>query len=165
MCREYNFKGVLVGTTNEETGKPCSIPKVCEGKMLQTTYIEQEKFFEYAKRSKFSFLPQVYDASPRVATQALTMDLPVLMNRNIAGGWKYVNKQTGEFFNDMSDFRSSLDRLMANIDAGQYSPRKWVFEHYGKERAGLRLMGFIEQHFSDRVTLPTGTKWLYPAGV
>ena len=34
------------------------------------------------------------------AMQALALDVPLLMNRNIIGGWKYVNEKTGEFFND-----------------------------------------------------------------
>ena len=39
---------------------------------------------------RFAYIPQVHDASPRVTTQALMNDVPLLMNRNIMGGWKYV---------------------------------------------------------------------------
>lgn len=58
----------------------------------QTVYLDQNAFFGYLKQSRFSFLPQVHDASPRVSTQALSHDVPVLMNKNIKGGWKYVIK-------------------------------------------------------------------------
>ena len=41
--------------------------------------------------------------------QALALDVPLLMNRNIIGGWKYVNEKTGEFFNE---FLSSVVMLV-----------------------------------------------------
>lgn len=164
MCGEYNMKGVLVATKDKQDQKACSIPKVCEGKIIQTKFLDQGQFFSYAKQSKFVFLPQVYDASPRVSTQALALDVPVLMNWNIAGGWKYVNEKTGEFFHDMSDFRESLDRIMQSIAAGKYEPRKYIFQHYDDQNSGTRLKQFVEENFADRVTLPLGTRWLLPSG-
>ncbi len=41
--------------------------------------------------------------SPRVITEALLTDLPILVNENILGGWKYVNEKTGVFFRDEHD--------------------------------------------------------------
>merc|ERR1711948_193934 len=99
----------------------CSIPPSCNGKMIQTTFLSQEEYFNYLKQSRFAFLPQVHDASPRVITQALSLDIPLLMNDNIIGGWKYLNHKTGEFFHDMSDFRASLKRILRNADIPYYS--------------------------------------------
>ena len=39
------------------------------GKILQTTFLDQRDFYGYLKQSRFSFLPQIHDASPRVASQ------------------------------------------------------------------------------------------------
>ena len=41
MCGEYNLKGVLVATKSKDGRKACTIPKSCEGKMVQTTFLTQ----------------------------------------------------------------------------------------------------------------------------
>lgn len=164
MCGELDMKGVLAATMDKQGKKACSIPASCKGKITQTKYLDQGKFFDYVKHSKFVFLPQIFDASPRVSTQAMALNVPVLMNQNIAGGWKYVNEQTGQFFHDMSDFREKLAILMQNIDEGQYKPREWVYEHFDDNNSGKKLKNWVEQHFADRCTLPAGTELLFPAG-
>ena len=54
-------------------------------------------------KCKFLFLPNIRDASPRVLTEALVVDVPVLVNKKIYGGTKYVNENTGELFSDEKD--------------------------------------------------------------
>jgi hypothetical protein len=161
MCGEYNLRGVLVATKSKDGKKACSIPKSCEGKMLQTVYLNQQDYWDYLQQSRFAFLPQVHDASPRVSTQALALDIPLLMNKNIAGGWKYMNEKTGESFHDMSDFRKKLETILRNSDVpNHYEPRRWVRENYGDVKSGKRLLKFVKDNFADRVKLPGGTKWL-----
>jgi len=164
MCGEFQMTGVLVATKDKQDRNRCRIPKSCEGKVVQTTYLErQDRFFTYVKQSKFLFLPQVHDASPRVATQALALNTPVLMNRNIIGGWKYLNPKTGESFNDISDFRDALGRLRHNVRVGGvYEPRKYVTAHYGDDNSGARLKKWVEDNFADRIRLPPGTTHLFP---
>ena len=150
-------------TKDKQNKKRCSIPKSCEGKMVQTTYLErQDDFYSYVKQSRFLLLPQVHDASPRVASQALALDTPLLMNRNLIGGWKYLNEKTGEFFHDMSDFRESVQRLLRNVEAGNvYEPRKWVTDNYGSEISGAKFKKWIDDSFRDRVKLPENTRLLF----
>merc|ERR1712039_718012 len=164
MCGEYNLRGVLVATKDKPGKRACSIPDACQGKMIQTSYLQdQRKYFDYLKRSRFAFLPQIHDASPRVSSQALSLDVPILMNYYILGGWKYVNDKTGEFFHDMSDFRQQLTKILKNSEIpGRYEPRKWVLENYDNVNSGKRLLEFVQRHFSDRVKLPKGTKLLLP---
>lgn len=162
MCEEYNMTGVLVATRAKQGKKKCKIPKACKGKMLQTRFLDQAEYFNYLHQSRFAYVPQIHDASPRVTTQALMHDVPMLMNRNIMGGWKYLNNKTGEFFNDMSDFRASLEKIMSNLD--NYTPRKYVQENFGDVIAGRRLKRFIKKNFKDRVKLPKGTQLLMPTG-
>jgi hypothetical protein len=69
--------GVLVATKTKDGKIACKIPKSCEGKIVQTTFLNQGDYFDYVKQSRFQFLPQVHDASPRVAAQALAHDLSV----------------------------------------------------------------------------------------
>uniref|UniRef100_A0A7S4RY77 Uncharacterized protein n=1 Tax=Alexandrium monilatum TaxID=311494 RepID=A0A7S4RY77_9DINO len=162
MCGEFKLTGVLVATKDKANRLAYSIPEVCKGRMIQTTYLaRQSDYFNYLKQSRFAFLPQIHDASPRVSTQALAHDVPILMNYHILGGWKYVNNMTGEFFHDMSDFRQALQKLLKNSEIPhRYEPRRWVFENYGSDRSGERLLEFVKKHFSDRVKLPKGTKRL-----
>lgn len=163
MCGELAMTGVLVATKDKQDKKACSIPKSCDGLITQTTYLDQDKFFSYVRQSHFQLMPQVHDASPRVATQALALNVPLLMNSHLIGGWKYLNEKTGEFFSDISDFRESAQRILRNAKAGGvYEPRKWVTEHYGDAISGARLKKFIEDNFKDRVALPRGTKLLFP---
>jgi hypothetical protein len=48
-----------------------------------------------------------------------------MMNRHIAGGWKYVNDQTGVFFDGADDFWPALERMRALRAAGKLRPREW----------------------------------------
>jgi hypothetical protein len=161
MCGEYKLRGVLVATKDKQGRKACSMPPSCAGKMTQTTFLTQPEYFNYLKQSRFAFLPQVHDASPRVSTQALSLDVPVLMNWHIQGGWKYVNNNTGEFFHDIHDFRQSLERILRKADTpGGYEPRKWVLANYGNPHSGKRLLKFVQDNFLDHVKLPKRTKLL-----
>lgn len=45
------------------------------------------------------------------------------MNKNILGGWKYINQYTGEFFSDSTDVVTAFQKLQANGD--QLTPREW----------------------------------------
>ena len=142
--------------------RKCKIPAVCEGKVTQTFFLGQSEFFDYLKRSEFLFLPQVHDASPRVATQALALNIPLLMNYNLMGGWKYLTERTGEYFHDLSDLRDAIGRLKAN--KARYDPRKFIDETGGDEVAGPILLKFVLDNFSDKIKLPEGTTRLYPSG-
>uniref|UniRef100_A0A7S4JMQ7 Uncharacterized protein n=1 Tax=Odontella aurita TaxID=265563 RepID=A0A7S4JMQ7_9STRA len=161
MCSdEFDLRGVLVGTRDKQDKVRCAIPPQCEGKMTQTSMMTQDKYFDYMRRSRFTFLPQVYDASPRVATQSLCLDVPLLMNKHILGGWKYVNEETGEFFSDMTDLRDSIHRILDNVKKRQYHPRRWVKANYGNEHAGVVLLNWVKEHFADRIEIPEGTNYL-----
>ena len=150
------MSGVLLVTKDEASGKTCDIPVACKGKVLQTPFLPKGQILDYMRQSRFLFLPQVWDASPRVATEAMTLNVPLLMNENIVGGWKYINGETGEFFHDHLDLRESVEHLMANLRG--YEPRKYVLENYGDQNAGAQLRKFVEENFGDRVDLPPGTQ-------
>ena len=95
------------------------------------------------------------------------MNIPLLMNRNIMGGWKYLLEgETGEFFHDMSDFKKSLRRILDNTRGGNspYKPLEFVKKNYGNANSGQRLFDFVKQHWGDRIKFPPGTKLLMPTG-
>mmetsp|Transcript_20654 Transcript_20654/g.44882 ORF Transcript_20654/g.44882 Transcript_20654/m.44882 type:complete len:170 (-) Transcript_20654:41-550(-) len=139
----------------------------CHGKMVQTTFLNQGDFFGYLSKARWAFLPQVCDASPRVSTQAMSMNVPMLMNRNIMGGWKYlVPGETGESFHDMSDFKDSLRRILDNTRGknSPYKPLEFVKNNLGNVESGERLLSFVVKHWGDRIKFPPGTSGLIPSG-
>lgn len=90
-------------------------------------------------RAKFLFVPNIDDASPRVLTEALALDVPVVVHREIIGGWKYVNAFTGVFFDGQDDLvdsvRSCIERAM--------KPRRWFEANFGPYHAGTRLLDLL----------------------
>ncbi len=87
--------------------------------------VERTDFMKTIDRAEFFFLPNLSDASPRVAAEALCRNTPLLMNYHIAGGWKYINEQTGVFFYGVDDFLPAVERLRALKAAGKLRPRAW----------------------------------------
>lgn len=161
MCSEMNFTGVVLGIV-DSNGNSCEIPPSCQDKVFTAQYVNYFEAMNFMRQSKFLFLPQVYDASPRVAVEAMSLNVPLLMNNKIVGGWKYINEQTGEFFNDnMSDFRMSVAKLVSKLDS--YAPRSYVELNYGKQKAGNKLRAFVEDNFSNRVNLPKNCQLLIPS--
>ncbi|MFF4849600.1 hypothetical protein [Streptomyces sp. NPDC001194] len=85
------------------------------------------------------FVPAVLDASPRVLAEALCLDVPVVVNRAILGGWQYVNPFTGVFFDGEDD---AVAAVRAVLDARQ-RPRAWFAAHHGPARAGARVLRLL----------------------
>eukprot|EP00804_Cyclotella_cryptica_P000905 CCRYP_001143-RA/>CCRYP_001143-RA protein AED:0.06 eAED:0.06 QI:192/1/1/1/0.5/0.66/3/41/472 len=168
MCSpEFNVTGVLVANKNKANTKACTIPESCRGKIVQTTFLDQNKFFDYLSKSRWVFVPQICDASPRVSTQALSMNLPLLMNKNILGGWKYlIPGETGEFFNDATDFKDSLRRILENTRGAtsSYQPLGFIKKNFGNANSGPRLLEFVLEHWGHIVHFPEGTTALFPTG-
>ncbi|MFE6834123.1 hypothetical protein ACFVFI_04670 [Streptomyces sp. NPDC057705] len=96
------------------------------------------------------FVPAVLDASPRVLAEALCLDVPVVVNREILGGWQYVNPFTGAFFDGEDDV---VKTVRAVLGGGQ-RPRAWFSAHHGPARAGarvLRLLRTLDDSLPDRL--------------
>ncbi len=69
--------------------------------------------------------PNVHDASPRVLVEALSLNVPILVNRHILGGWKYVNGQTGAFFDNEENVVQMFSEIRAKQDRAELRPRQW----------------------------------------
>ena len=61
-------------------------------------FLPWNEFVEHMGRCTHMFNPSFADASPRVVVEALSLDMPVLLNADILGGWKYMNSDTGATF-------------------------------------------------------------------
>ena len=139
MCREFGLKGLIVGREG------CGLEKEYGDKLEVVGWLDWHVLQEKMRASKILFVPNVYDASPRVVAESIIKDLAVLMNRNILCGSKYITYETGELFTDESDIRPALTSLLNK----QYkiSPKKWWGENYSQEKSQKALREFLDRSF------------------
>ena len=153
MCNKFHLKGLLIGRIN------CKIPKGCHQLMELTDFLEYSKFIEQYNKCRFVFVPNKLDASPRVMTEAICFNLPVLCNYNITGGWKYVTPESGEFFNkEPNDFETALNTLLKNFN--KYKPREFYMREFNEEKMGKQLLDFCVK--TTGWTKPADVKYLVP---
>ncbi|AQZ61716.1 unnamed protein product [[Actinomadura] parvosata subsp. kistnae] len=86
-------------------------------------------------------VPAVLDASPRVLAEALCLDVPVVVNRSILGGWKYVNAFTGVFFDGADDVVQAVTAACS----GTRRPRAYFTAHHGPLRAGAAVLAVLRR--------------------
>lgn len=139
MCFEFGLKGLIVGREN------CGLEEQYGDKLEIVGWQDWHKLQEKMRESKFLFVPNIFDASPRVIAECITKDLAVLINRNILCGSKYVTYETGELFSDETDIRMALTNLLNK----QYkiSPKKWWRENYSQEKLQKILRDFLAKSF------------------
>ncbi len=149
LCEKFKLKGLLIGREG------CELPEKCKPYLTTTGWVEYEDVIKLYRKCKFLFLPNTRDASPRVITECMSLNLPCIMNANIVGGWKYINNtdnvNTGEFFNDEKDLEISLKKLLDNFD--KYQPRQFILDNYGPINSGIKLRNFLFEYFGDRLNI------------
>jgi hypothetical protein len=128
LCEELRMRALVVGAP------PVALPGVtCVGALPWPDLLG------HIARARLVFAPNADDASPRVLAEALCLDTPILVHRDILGGWHYVNAFTGAFFEGEHDVVAGARACLAI--AG--SPRRWFRAHHGPYLAGQRLLGLL----------------------
>lgn len=141
MVNEYKLKGLCVGRIG------CDLSMYDFGSNITITdFLPYNELQQKMRESRFLFLPNIYDASPRVIAECLIKDVPVLMNQSIICGFKYINKQTGEFFIDEHNIRNALDNIFVNK-----SPRKWWSENHSRDINSKKLRDFLYTQYPEIV--------------
>ena len=105
--------------------------------------------------SRCLFVPNVYDASPRIMAEALCLDVPLLVNQEIFGGWHYVNHSSGQFFVDESNV---LEAGCSILESDSLEPRAFFISNFGQQKSGQRLYEFIEDIVEQRPTMQSPGK-------
>ena len=88
--------------------------------------------------SRFTIVSSYEDASPRVITESFMVDTPVLVYKNIIGGWKYINNETGLFY-DSKNIKSKIKKILKN----NYNPRNYYLNNFGLKVSGKKFRDFI----------------------
>jgi glycosyltransferase involved in cell wall biosynthesis len=133
LCGQLGLRGLVVGVD------PQKIPVL--PRLTASPWLPYERFLQVLADSRFLFVPNVLDASPRVLAEALCLDVPVLVNRALLGGWKYVAASTGVFFEDEQDVTQAAQRCLN----ASFRPRSWYLSQFGPQLAGLALRNLVKQ--------------------
>jgi hypothetical protein len=141
IINEFKQKVLIVGRVN------CGLEKLYGDDIEIVDFMPYFEFQEKLRQSRFLFVPNIYDASPRVVAEALVKDIPVLMNRSIVCGSKYINNETGELFTDENDIRFSLKKLLDRKDV--ISPKNWWKKNYSKNKMGKKLRDYLYEQYPD----------------
>jgi len=132
ICRQLGLRALVVGSPTEDF-------RPSQGVSF-TPPLPWERLLSRIASARCLFVPNVLDPSPRVLAEALCLDVPVVVNRNILGGWKYVNQFTGTFFEDEHDVISAVRACLGQTAA----PRNWFCANFGPYLAGRRLLRLLK---------------------
>ena len=132
MINEYNLKGLCVGRIG------CDL-SMYDNNITVTDFLPYDELQQKMRESRFLFLPNIYDASPRVIAECLIKDLPILMNQNIICGFKYITNETGEFFIDENNIKNGLEKILLY----NKSPKKTWKENYSNDKSSKKLREFL----------------------
>ena len=135
---EFGLKGLIVGRGD------CPINIKNKQNIETTESLDYFDFIDKIRESRFMLLPNFEDPSPRVLTEALTLNKPVFVNENILGGWKYVNDKTGMFFNE-NNIRTNLIEFLQKINTNMFSPREYYLNNHGIKHSGKELHDFLKK--------------------
>jgi hypothetical protein len=135
MFDKYNMKGLIVGREH------CGLEEKYKDNVTITGFLQYYDLQQKMRESKFLFVPNIYDASPRVVSECIVKNVPVLMNKNIVCGFKYINYETGEFFSNEVDIIPAIDKLYSRLN--KINPRKWFDQYYGRANSGAILRNFL----------------------
>jgi hypothetical protein len=121
-------------------------------------FLTQSKMNGLMQSSRCVLSANTDDASPKIITEALIRGIPVVLNKNILGGCKYINETTGALF----DGGKSVEDVVENYDAIKKSlfsaltkvlskedrPQdiiKYYHKHWGLKNTSVRLAGFVNK--------------------
>ena len=88
--------------------------------------MERCDFLKILSECRTLFVPNKYDASPRVITEAMTLNLNVLINSEIIGGWQYF-ESPGVFPFNIDD-KNNINMIL-KISLLESNNRKWFFDY------------------------------------
>jgi len=141
FIHEFNMKILVVGRVN------CGLEVLYGDKIEVVDFLPYHEFQQKIRESKMLFVPNIYDASPRVISEGISKNLPVLMNRNILCGAKYINRETGEFFTDSYDIRYAVKKLLAKYN--DISPKEWWIQNYSRQKSAKKLKDFLYKQYPE----------------
>jgi hypothetical protein len=141
ICREMGLRCMVIGAPTADFPSSAGV--------RFSPPLPWKEFLSRLAGARFLFLPNELDASPRILAEALCLNIPLVVNRNVLGGWKYVNRFTGSFFESEHDVLAAVRACLGQAVA----PRDWFRANYGPYQTGqrlLRLLQTVDPEISER---------------
>lgn len=147
FAREFCLSGYLTASVVGRESFIQDYPELDHPNITFHGILPKPDIYEEMGRAKCFFIPSTIDASPRVISEALLCDTPIVVNARIYGGWKYVNESTGRFA-DCTNYDNCVDAFTAIKEAGEgsYSCREYFLDLYGPEKTGKRAANFVREN-------------------
>jgi len=142
LMAEWGYKIVVL--SRDVSKDPMLAPYVAKGQIVVHKSELWRDFLKLLETVRTLFTPNIADASPRVAAESMSLNVSLLMNYNIVGGWKYVTDKTGVYFTGTGDLKAAIDKLRSPEFQAGLNPRQWFMDNWGTLNAGLRLRAFLE---------------------
>lgn len=97
--------------------------------------------------ARFALFPNKQDCSPRMITEGFLNNLPVVMNKNIMGGWKYPeeNPAFGATF-DPDKLETVKAACQHALALPPVQKEQWMAT-YGFEKSSRKLANILKKHF------------------
>jgi hypothetical protein len=133
ICEELSLRALLIDVPSEGLEPSTHIH------VIQP--LPWPAFVARLAHARFLFAPNFLDPSPKVLTETLCLDRPLVVNRQILGGWKYINAFTGAFFDDENNVVAAVRNCLTRFK----SPRRWFCANYGPYLAGNRLLCLLRR--------------------
>lgn len=136
------YRGILFGRSICASD---DLPHHLRTGTTRTGMMRQKDFWSLLASSRCLFVPNQFDASPRVLAEAIQLEVGVCVNDRILGGWKYVDPSNGVTFDPDETDRAVAERLMGLIERQKRRPfsNRSFRERYGRLNTGERLARFI----------------------
>ena len=122
--------------------------------------LNSRKLNKLMQSSRVMICGNTNDASPKIISEAIIRGLPVILNKNILGGQKYINESTGVLFDgpksrsDVFDkyeyYKNQLSFAIQEALSSQYNlqeMRNFYYKNYGLKRVSRRLARNIKKRF------------------
>ena len=104
------------------------VPEHLKGKIDNKKFLPFADFLNLLGKVDILLLTSVSDASPRILTQALSVNTSVIVNRAIIGGTKYINEETGVLITDENDIVEAVKTIKERRKSGVLNPMEWFRE-------------------------------------
>lgn len=131
LCRDLRLRALVIGSPTGEFDPADAV--------TFRSHLPWHELLAQVAAARFLLVPNGRDPSPRIVAEALCLDVPVVVNREILGGWKYVNRFTGSFFEGEHDVTTSA----REVQRGRCAPRRWFRANHGPYLAGRRLLALV----------------------
>jgi len=151
LCGEFGLKGVVVqyGRFNRKnylSEKHLDlIEKYKQNLKIVNRFLSNSQIACLMSSCRFGFFPNYLDCSPLLLTESLVRKCPILVNENILGGWKYVNEETGSFFN-VNNVGDKIEFILKNNFS---NIKSYYMSKYGYKNSAIRFAKFMSNHFKE----------------